>query len=139
MEAEFRHLPGVIATSVGYAGGHTDHPTYEAVCGHGTGHAEAVMVEYDPAAVSYEQLLDCFWSLHNPTAVRSPGSQYRSVIFTFTPEQRETALASRDRLAREGRFARPITTEIEPAGAYWPAEEYHQQFEEKRGAVRCAR
>lgn len=140
VESAFRQVPGVIATAVGYAGGHLDDPSYEEVCSGETGHAEAVQVEFDPARVAYEQLLEVFWSLHDPTTLNrqgpDTGSQYRSVIFYATPEQ--------EALAREGmekarhRFPKRIVTQIVPLAAFWRAEEYHQQYWEKRGRVTCA-
>ncbi|MEN3315700.1 MAG: peptide-methionine (S)-S-oxide reductase [Acidimicrobiaceae bacterium] len=141
VEAAFRQVPGVTATAVGYAGGTTDNPDYRAVCSHGTGHAEVVEVDYDPERVSYEQLLDVFWSNHNPTTKNRQGfdigDQYRSVIFVHDDEQKATALASREALERSGTWRRPIVTEIEPAPRFWVAEDYHQQYLEKRGQSSC--
>lgn len=141
VEAAFRRLPGVVATSVGYIGGHAAHPTYEQVCSDRTGHAEAVRVEFDPDVVSYEQLLDVFWQAHDPTQLNRQGpdigSQYRSAIFFHTPQQEQAARAAKERLAASARFRRPIVTEIVPAGDYWTAEEYHQQYLEKRGRASC--
>ncbi|HLH80448.1 MAG TPA: peptide-methionine (S)-S-oxide reductase MsrA [Chthonomonas sp.] len=141
VEATFREVPGVVNTTVGYAGGHTKNPTYEEVCTDLTGHAEVVLVEYDPEKVSYEQLLEVFWNCHDPTQLNRQGpdvgTQYRSVIFAFTPEQREAAEASRERLERSGRFSRPIVTQILPAPEFYPAEEYHQRYLEKRGLRSC--
>jgi peptide-methionine (S)-S-oxide reductase len=133
VEAAFRSVPGVTATRVGFTGGHTTNPTYREVCGHATGHAEAVEVEFDPGQVSYEDLLRVFWSLHNPTAGshRGPGSQYRSAIFVHGDEQGRVATASKD--AVQSRFAAPIVTEITPAPKFWEAEDYHQQYYEKQG------
>ncbi len=137
VEAAFRRIRGVRATSVGYTGGHAPRPTYEQVCDGRTGHAEAVRVEYDPAIVSYEALLDAFWRAHDPTQVNRQGpdigEQYRSAIFTHSADQERAALASRAAVA--ARLSRPVATAIEPAGDYWPAEDYHQQFFEKRGMV----
>lgn len=131
----------MLATAVGYAGGHKPNPTYEEVCSKTTGHAETVLVEYDPTRVSYDKLLDLFWSIHDPTTPNRQGlnfgNQYRSVLFCHTPEQRRAAEESRDRLNASGRLRRPIVTEIIPAGAFWLAEEYHQQFSEKRGGAAC--
>jgi peptide-methionine (S)-S-oxide reductase len=139
VEAEFRHMMGVTRTAAGYTGGSLDDPTYHDVCTDMTGHAEAVEVEFDPAVVSYEQLLEAFWSLHDPTQVNRQGpdvgTQYRSAIFTHTPGQERTATASKER-AQE-RFRRPIATEIVPAARFWPAEEYHQRYLEKRGLASC--
>lgn len=137
VESAFRRIRGVRATSVGYTGGHAPRPTYEQVCDGRTGHAEAVRVEYDPAIVSYEALLDAFWRAHDPTQVNRQGpdigEQYRSAIFTHGADQERAALASR--AAAAARLPRPVATAIEPAGDYWPAEDYHQQFFEKRGMV----
>jgi peptide-methionine (S)-S-oxide reductase len=139
VEERFRKVPGVVATAVGYTGGDARNPSYEEVCTHGTGHAEAVLVEFDPDKVSYEQLLGFFWETHDPTSgdAQGPdrGSQYRSAIFTFGPEQRKAALSSR--AEQQKRLADPITTEIAPAGPFWVAEEYHQQWDEKHGALSC--
>ena len=141
VEEEFRKVPGVLQTAVGYAGGKKDNPTYEDVCSDETGHAEVVEVEYDPARVSYDQLLEVFWNNHNPTTLNRQGpdvgTQYRSAIFFHTPEQQEAAKASRERLEKSGRFSRPIVTEITPAGRFWRAEEYHQRYFEKRGGGSC--
>jgi peptide-methionine (S)-S-oxide reductase len=139
VEERFRKVPGVVATAVGYTGGHTKNPSYEDVCGHGTGHAEAVLVEFDPAKVSYQQLLELFWQTHDPTSGdrQGPdrGSQYRSAIFTFGPEQQAAAAASRAEAQKQ--LADPITTEIAPAGPFWVAEDYHQQWDEKHGRLSC--
>ncbi len=133
--------PGCLGTAVGYAGGKTDNPTYEDVCSDETGHAEVVEVEYDPAKVSYDQLLEVFWNNHNPTTLNRQGpdvgTQYRSAIFFHTPEQEAAAQASKERLEKSGRFHRPIVTEITPASRFWRAEEYHQQYFEKRGGGAC--
>jgi peptide-methionine (S)-S-oxide reductase len=140
VEAEFRQTPGVIATTVGYTGGRTDHPTYEQVCSHVTRHAEAVLVEFDPSQVSYEQLLDAFWRLHDPTQLNRQGpdigDQYRSAIYFHSPEQETAAKASKE--AAQARFSKPIVTEITEAAAFWPAEDYHQRYLEKRGLASCA-
>jgi len=141
VEAAFRKLPGVVATAVGYAGGHADNPTYRQVCSHRTGHAEVVEVDYDPARLSYDQLLDVFWAEHDPTTKNRQGpdvgDQYRSVIFVHDDEQKAAAVASRDALERSGRWRRPIVTEIEAAPTFWRAEEYHQQYFEKTGRSAC--
>jgi peptide-methionine (S)-S-oxide reductase len=141
VEEEFRKIPGVLETAVGYSGGKTDNPTYEDVCSDETGHAEVVEVEYDPAKVSYDRLLDVFWNGHNPTQLNRQGpdvgTQYRSAIFFHTPEQKAAAEASKQRLEKSGRFSRPIVTEITPAGRFWRAEEYHQKYFEKRGGGSC--
>jgi peptide-methionine (S)-S-oxide reductase len=140
VEGDFRQIPGVIRTTVGYTGGHTDHPSYEQVCSHTTGHAEAVLVEFDPEMVSYDELLDAFWKLHDPTQLNRQGpdvgDQYRSAIFFHSPEQETQAKASKE--AAQARFSRPIVTEITPAPEFWPAEDYHQQYLQKRGLASCA-
>ena len=142
VEATFRSVPGVTNATVGYTGGATENPTYEDVCTDETGHAEVVEVEFDPAVVSYDRLLDVFWANHNPTTPNRQGPdvgrQYRSVIFFHTPEQREVALQSKTRLENAKRFPRPIVTEIEPAPKFYPAEDYHQRYLEKRGLSHCA-
>ncbi len=141
VEEEFRKVPGVLATAVGYAGGTTQSPTYQDVCSDATGHAEVVEVEYDPAKVSYDDLLEVFWSNHNPTQLNRQGpdvgTQYRSAIFFHSPEQEAAARASKARLEKSGRFSRPIVTEIAPAAPFWRAEEYHQRYFEKRGGGSC--
>jgi len=138
-EDTFRHVTGVVATAVGYTGGHTQAPSYEDVCSHTTGHAEAVLVEYDPAEVTYAKLLDVFWSSHDPTTKNRQGpdigDQYRSAIFTFSPAQADAARASM--ADAQKRFARPIVTDITPIGAFWKAEDYHQQYDEKTGRKSC--
>jgi methionine-S-sulfoxide reductase len=140
VEATFRALPGVVETSVGYTGGSVDDPSYKRVCRGRTGHAEAVRVEFDPDTISYESLLETFWASHNPTTRNRQGwdvgNQYRSAIFFHTGEQRERAIASRG--ARQAGIRRRIVTEIAPAERFWPAEDYHQQYLEKRGQVSCA-
>ena len=141
VEVEFRNVPGVVDAAVGYTGGKTANPTYEDVCSDETGHAEAVEVEFDPARVTYERLLDVFWENHDPTTLNRQGpdvgSQYRSAIFFHSPEQKAKAEASRARLAASGRYTRPIVTEITPAATFWRAEEYHQRYLEKRGQAHC--
>ncbi len=142
VEATFRAVPGVIDAAVGYAGGKTEDPTYEDVCSHTTGHAEVVQVEFNPAAVSYEKLLDVFWSNHNPTTLNRQGpdvgDQYRSVIFYHSLEQQATAEASKERFSQSGRFKNPIVTFIQPAPTFHRAEEYHQRYLEKHGRSHCA-
>lgn len=137
VESMFRQISGVISTSVGYTGGETEDPTYKDVCGDKTGHAEAVEVIYDPSQVSYEKLLEVFWDNHDPTTLNRQGpdfgSQYRSAIFYHTPEQEKAALASKEALDKSGKYRSPIVTEIVPATEYYRAEEYHQQYYEKRG------
>jgi peptide-methionine (S)-S-oxide reductase len=139
VEERFRRVDGVVATAVGYTGGGTRDPSYEDVSSRRTGHAEAVLVEFDPRRVSYAQLLELFWRTHDPTSGdrQGPdrGSQYRSAIFTFGPEQQAAALASRD--AEQSRLAHRITTEIAPSGPFWLAEAYHQQWDEKHGYRSC--
>ncbi|HEV3277926.1 MAG TPA: peptide-methionine (S)-S-oxide reductase MsrA [Terriglobia bacterium] len=141
VEATFRALPGVTGTRVGYTGGSLGNPTYQDVCTDRTGHAEAVEVTYDPAKVSYDQLLKVFWENHDPTTLNrqgpDAGTQYRSAIFYHSPEQESEARASKERLAQSGRYRRPIVTEIVPAVEFWPAEDYHQQYLEKRGLAHC--
>ena len=141
VEDAFSKVKGVTSTTVGYTGGHTKNPTYEQVCSHTTGHAEAVQVEYDPKQVTYEQLLELFWSVHNPTTKdrQGPdvGSQYRSAIFTSTPAQHAAAEASKERLQRSGKFGRPIVTEITPATTFYRAEEYHQHYFQKNKNAQC--
>ena len=142
VEAEFRQLPkGVVSTAVGYEGGTMKNPTYRDVCTDRTGHAEVVEVEYDPEKVSYEDLLKVFWANHDPTTLNRQGpdvgTQYRSVIFYHTPEQQAAALASKEKLEKSGRYRRPIVTEIVPATSFYRAEEYHQQYLEKRGLSSC--
>lgn len=142
VESTFRAVPGVKEAIVGYAGGRTKNPTYEDVCSHTTGHAEVVEVEFDPAVVSYQQLLDVFWSNHNPTTLNRQGpdvgDQYRSVIFYHSPEQKAAAEASKAQQDKSGRFKNPIVTFIEPAPTFYRAEEYHQRYLEKRGLSHCA-
>jgi peptide-methionine (S)-S-oxide reductase len=142
VEAAFRRVPGVTSTAVGYAGGSVANPTYELVCSGRTGHAEVVQVEYDPARVSYDALLDVFWEAHDPTQRdrQGPdiGRQYRSAIFTHDQEQAAAATASRAKLEESGRYRRPIATELTPLETFWRAEPYHQQYFEKRGLRRHA-
>lgn len=141
VEAAFRRTKGVVETQVGYAGGTVENPNYEMVCTGRTGHAESVQVVFDPAQVTYEQLLEVFWDCHDPTTLNRQGpdvgTQYRSVIFYHTPEQEKAATASKERLDRSGRLGRPIVTQIVPAGPFYRAEEYHQQYLEKRGLAQC--
>jgi peptide-methionine (S)-S-oxide reductase len=141
VEAVFRQVPGVVATQAGFMGGTLENPGYHDVCTGMTGHAEVVEVEYDPARVSYEELVNVFWTNHDPTTRNRQGpdvgSQYRSVIFYYTPEQQAAAIASKEQLERAGRFRRPIVTEIVPAATFNRAEEYHQRYLEKRGLASC--
>jgi peptide-methionine (S)-S-oxide reductase len=139
VEAAFRKVEGVRDTAVGYMGGALENPTYEDVCTGGTGHAEVVQVTFDPAVVSYNDLLSVFWRIHDPTQLNRQGpdvgTEYRSVIFCHTPEQERAARASKAALEASGRLRRPAATAIEPAGTFWRAEEYHQRYHEKHGGV----
>ncbi len=141
VEETFRVLPGVTATTVGYSGGVTENPKYEAVCTDLTGHAEVVQVTFDPMVVAYEQLLEIFWANHNPTTMNQQGpdfgSQYRSVIFTHSPEQKKKAEASKNALEASGKWKRPIVTQIVDAQIFYPAEDYHQKYLMKRGLGSC--
>ncbi len=141
VEAAFRQVKGVSSTTVGYAGGTLKNPTYKDVCTDKTGHAEVVQVEYDPSQASYEDLLNVFWRVHDPTQVNRQGpdvgTQYRSVIFFHTPQQEAAARASKERLQKSGAFKKPIATEILPAPEFYRAEDYHQQYLEKRGMAHC--
>ncbi len=141
VEETFRQVPGVNATAVGYLGGTLPNPTYRDVCSGSTGHAEVVEIEFDPERVSYRQLLESFWSNHDPTTLNRQGpdhgAQYRSAIFYHTPEQRAAATESKAQMERSGRFRRPIVTEITPASTFYRAEEYHQRYLEKRGLGSC--
>ena len=141
VEAAFRQVKGVISTTVGYSGGTFKNPTYQDVCSGRTGHAEVVEVEYDPSQVSYEDLLSVFWENHDPTQLNRQGpdvgAQYRSAIFFHTPEQEAAARASKAALERRGQYKGPIVTEIAPASEFYRAEEYHQQYLEKRGLSHC--
>ncbi|MGI6456314.1 MAG: peptide-methionine (S)-S-oxide reductase MsrA [bacterium] len=136
VESAFRKLEGVKATTVGYSGGSMKNPTYEDVCTDRTGHAEVVQVEYDPAEIRYEDLLNVFWNCHDPTQLNRQGPdigrRYRSVIFYHTPEQELAAHTSRERLEKSGRYSQPIVTAIEPVQEFYRAEEYHQQYHEKK-------
>ena len=139
VEATFRKMPGVVDVEVGYTGGQAESPSYKEVCSGTTGHAEAVEVTFDPSEVSYAELVDAFWELHDPTQVNRQGwdvgTQYRSAIFVHTPEQAELAAESKARA--QARVPRPIATEIVPAATFWPAEEYHQQYFVKNGRATC--
>ena len=136
VEAKFRKVPGVISTRVGYTGGKFTEPTYRDVCSHKTGHAEAIEITFDPSKVSFDELLDVFWTIHDPTTLNRQGpdigEQYRSAIFYLNSEQREKALISKENLEASKRFNNPIVTQIIPASDFWEAEEYHQQYDEKR-------
>ena len=141
VEAEFRKVPGVSATAVGYSGGQLKNPTYQDVCAGSTGHAEVVQVEYDPEKVSYHDLLNVFWENHDPTQFNRQGpdygAQYRSAIFFYAPEQEAAANASKARLDGSGKYKKPVVTQIAAAAEFWRAEEYHQQYLEKKGVAHC--
>jgi peptide-methionine (S)-S-oxide reductase len=141
VEAAFRQIEGVKSSAVGYMGGTLKNPTYQDVCTDRTGHAEVVQVEFDPEKVSYDDLLRVFWENHDPTTLNRQGpdvgTQYRSVIFYHSPAQAAAARASKDALAQSGAYKRPIVTEIVPASEFWRAEDYHQQYLEKRGLAHC--
>jgi peptide-methionine (S)-S-oxide reductase len=142
VEETFRKLMGVTSTAAGYAGGTKENPSYEGVCSGASGHAGVVQLEFDPSQINYDQLLDVFWSNHNPTTLNRQGpdvgTQYRSVIFYHSPGQKAAAEASKQGIAASGRFNRPIVTQIEPAPKFWRAEEYHQRYLEKHGQSHCA-
>ncbi len=142
VEEALRTLPGVTATAVGYAGGTTEGPTYRDVCTGRTGHAEVVEVEFDPARIGYERLLEAFWEIHDPTTPNRQGpdvgTQYRSAIFYHDDAQKAAAESARERLQAAGRFRRPIVTEISPAPTFWRAEEYHQGYAQKHGGHGCS-
>jgi peptide-methionine (S)-S-oxide reductase len=141
VEAAFRQMQGVLETTVGYSGGDYDNPSYKDVCSGKTGHAEVVRVKFDPERVSYEELLDVFWSEHNPTTKNRQGwdigTQYRSAIFYHDDEQKALATESRDRLEASGKYRKPIVTKITQVSEFYPAEEYHQRYLEKRGLATC--
>jgi peptide-methionine (S)-S-oxide reductase len=141
VEATFRQLPGVASTRVGYTGGKTVNPTYKDVCTDRTGHAEAVEIDYDPTRLSYEKLLQVFWDNHDPTQLNRQGpdfgTQYRSAIFFHDAAQEATATASKQKLEQSHRFSKPIVTQIVPAETFYEAEDYHQQYLEKRGLASC--
>ena len=141
VEAAFRQIEGVTKTEVGYEGGQLENPTYEDVCSHKTGHAEVVEVTYDPEQVSYDELLRVFWGKHDSTQLNRQGwdigDQYRSVVFVHDDEQRDVAERSKADLGESGRYRKPIVTAFEPAQTFYPAEDYHQQYLEKRGRSAC--
>ena len=141
VEETFRQVPGVVETTVGYLGGHTANPTYKDVCTDETGHAEVVQVTFDPSKVSYDKLLDVFWSAHDPTTLNRQGpdigTQYRSAIFFHSPEQERQARASKEKTQASGKFRRPVVTEITPASTLFRAEDYHQKYLAKRGLSHC--
>jgi peptide-methionine (S)-S-oxide reductase len=139
VEAAFRQLEGVTQTRVGDSGGNTENPTYEEVCGHGTGHAEVIEVTYDPDRISYDDLLQVFWGKHDPTQLNRQGwdvgDQYRSAIFFHDGEQQEAAL--RSKAEEQTRHSKPVVTQVEAAQTFYEAEDYHQQYLEKRGRATC--
>lgn len=141
VEAAFRELDGVLETTVGYMGGHTKNPTYGDVCTGTTGHAEAVQIKYDPEKLSYEKLLETFWNKHDPTTINRQGpdigEQYRSIIFYHNQEQKKLAEESKEKLDSSDKYRNPVVTEIIPAETFYPAEDYHQQYLEKRGRKFC--
>lgn len=141
VEAAFRQIEGVSSATSGYTGGTLENPTYQDVCTDRTGHAESVEVVYDPSVVSYEQLLEHFWKMHDPTTLNRQGpdvgTQYRSVVFVHGPEQEARARESKERLQQSGEYSRPIVTQIVPAGKFYRAEEYHQRYFEKHGIAAC--
>jgi peptide-methionine (S)-S-oxide reductase len=141
VEARFQQVPGVLETAVGYEGGELHNPSYRDVCTDATGHAEVVEIDYDPAKVSFQTLLDLFFELHDPTQLNRQGpdwgTQYRSAVFFHSPEQEATAKETIARLTAAKKFPKPIVTQVVPAETFWRAEEYHQKYLEKRGAVSC--
>jgi peptide-methionine (S)-S-oxide reductase len=141
VEVVFRNIAGVTDAAAGYMGGTLENPSYEDVCTDRTGHAEVVQVEYDPARVTYEELLTAFFENHDPTQVNRQGPdvgrQYRSVVFFHTPEQEAAARKMKAEMDGSGRYGRGIATELSPAQAFWRAEEYHQRYLEKRGLAHC--
>ena len=141
VEAEFRKIKGVTSTAVGYMGGIMENPTYEDVCTDRTGHAEVVQIEYDPSTVSYEKLLDVFWDIHDPTQLNRQGpdvgTQYRSVIFYHTEEQKALAQKLKENLQDSGKYKGEIATEISASSTFYRAEEYHQKYYEKHGRTGC--
>lgn len=141
VEAAYRQIPGVLSTKVGYLGGTMENPTYSDVCSGRTGHAEVVQVTYDPARLTYDDLLTVFWDNHNPTTLNRQGpdigTQYRSAIFYHDDDQKQAAIASKEERDRSGRFHKPIVTEVTPASLFYEAEEYHQLYLEKRGLSSC--
>ena len=141
VEYRFNQLKGVVSTAVGYIGGHFKNPSYEDVCSDATGHAEAVQLEYDTSKISYKQLLDEFWNMHNPTQWNRQGHdvgfQYRSAIFYHDDEQKKAAIISKEKLEKSGKFKKPIVTEIVPASTFYKAEEYHQKYWLKNKNIVC--
>ncbi len=141
VEAAFRKIPGVRSAIVGYTGGSTENPNYKEVCTGRTGHAEAVEVEFDPQLVSYEDLLQAFWDMHDPTTLNRQGpdigAQYRSAVYFHDSKQEEVAKASKESLNASGKLSRPVVTEVTAASTFWKAEEYHQRYHEKHGIEHC--
>jgi len=141
VESAFCQVEGVISTTVGYSGGHTKNPTYEEVCTDKTGHAESVLIEFNPELITYEKLLELFWSIHDPTTLNRQGpdigSQYRSIVFYHSEEQKNMAINTKDKLEKSKRFSRKIVTEIIPSTVFYKAEEYHQKYFQKHGLVKC--
>jgi peptide-methionine (S)-S-oxide reductase len=141
VEAAYRQIPGVLSTAVGYLGGTLENPSYHDVCTGRTGHAEVVQVDYDPSRITYDDLLTVFWENHDPTTLNRQGpdigTQYRSAIFYHDDEQKEAAIKSKEERERSGRYRKPIVTEITPATEFYMAEDYHQQYLEKRGLSSC--
>ncbi len=141
VESAFRKIKGVVNTTVGYTGGHFKNPTYEVVCSNKTAHAEAVQIEYEPSKVLYEELLDVFWKIHDPTQLNRQGpdvgTQYRSIIFYHNEEQKKAAIVSKEKLEKLGKYNKPIVTEIKPATKFYKAEEYHQRYLEKKCLSSC--
>ena len=141
VEYKFSRLDGVISAKAGYTGGHKENPAYEEVCSGTTGHAEAVELVFDPEKISYKKLLDTFWKIHNPTTLNRQGfdvgNQYRSAIFFHNEEQEKTAIESKQKIDKSGKFDKPVITEILPAEKFWDAEEYHQKYYKKTGRSGC--
>lgn len=141
VQTAFDRIPGVEKTVVGYEGGTLENPSYKDVCTDRTGHAEVIEIDFDPARVGYQQLLDTFFAMHDPTQLNRQGpdfgTQYRSVVFYHSPAQQQAAQSTIERLTVEQKFSAPIVTQVVPATAFWPAEEYHQKYLEKRGATSC--
>jgi methionine-S-sulfoxide reductase len=141
VEAAYRQIPGVLSTAVGYLGGTLDNPSYHDVCTGRTGHAEVVQVDYDPSRITYDDLLTVFWENHDPTTLNRQGpdigTQYRSAIFYHDDDQKDAAVKSKEERERSGRYRKPIVTEITPATEFYMAEDYHQQYLEKRGLSSC--
>lgn len=141
VQSAFDEVPGVVSTEVGYIGGDMENPTYEAVCEGNTGHAEAVRITFDDNKVTYGKLLDVFFKIHNPTTLNRQGpdvgEQYRSAVFYLNEAQKQVAVEKIEKLNKSGTFRRPIVTQVVPAGVFYPAEEYHQKYFEKKGTSGC--